>query len=260
MNNETDSDAEQRWWEKTWRERERGFFEAFGKPHPPGGSEGTVISLGWDDMILPGGCVYVFPPDPDGEYQNRESRPHWLYLTHGPTQPLGREEWQQARAGGNRESAFGVEYAILGDEPISWAPEVLRQTLRTSLVDRRIDQGDIGPVGFLESEASDAAEKMLWLVFWRYLSPFGTFTTSTGSVKLLVATSISDSERQLAEDVSVAHLLLLLHHAGVGQRSIPDRPDVLETPKGRRHWPRVKELRKEDVEAELAAIAKRKRP
>jgi hypothetical protein len=122
-----------------------------------------------------------------------------------------------------------------------------------------IEEGDFRwIIGGDSNDANAVADATRSLVFWQYLSAFGTFTTSTGSFELRVATTITGEELKLAKATSSCHLLLLLEWAGVGQRSVPGRACATRRPGWERAWAEIAELPFEETKRRLSELAKRR--
>ena len=255
------------WWEKTWAEREDVLWQAFGPSQPPGSPPGYVTSIPWSEVPLPGTCVYTFPPTEGDEVAGRERRGGWLYLTHGLAQWLNAADRDAARRVGNRASGTGVEFALLVDEPAGWASPLLAWIMKYVHRGTPINAGDRVPFQFESLTPGDErwvvgsvdgdpppADQTRALVFWRYLSPYGTFTTSTGTFEVRVATTVTGPEWELAKQTSSCHLLLLLDWAGIGQRSLPGRASVTERQGWEQAWARIAQLPFEIAKDELRAL------
>jgi len=192
-------------------------------------------------------------------------------MTHGLAQWLTRAEAIKARGGGNRASGTGYEFGMISDAPSPWVPSLLEWLMVYVHKEKPINAGDRFPFRFrsLEPgsevwaigtpEPGDPApvDNAAALVFWRYLSPFGTFTTSRGSFELRVATTITSAEWKLAKDTSSCHLLLLLHWAGIGQRTLPGRRCDRSHEGSEQAWAESDNLGFEDVKARLRMIWQR---
>jgi hypothetical protein len=244
------ADFDREWWEAKWTEQEDALFSAFGPSHPVDSAEGYVTSFNFADVPLPGACVYTFRPNEGSAAGDRESRKQWLYMTHGLSQWPSASAMAEARSRGNRLAGGGVEYALVFDEASDWAPGLLRWVMKYVHGQRPINAGDRVPFQFESLEPGDvrwaigvsdagdpcAADDTQALVFWRYLSPFGSFTSPFGEFEMRVATTITAPEWELAKATSSCHLLLLLEWAGIGQRSVPGRPSVTERPGWEEEW------------------------
>jgi hypothetical protein len=248
-------DAERIWWETTWRERENAIQEAFGPSHPVDAPQGYVNSPDLMESGLPGACVYTFRPFAE-THGSRELRDYWMYVTHGLTQFLSRSDMAAERAKGNRLSRSGFEFAMLFDEPVYWVTGLLRWMMSYSQGPTPLGVSHRVPFQFHSLEPKDVR----WaigvpdegdppqvgatraIIFWRYLSPFSSFTTSTGAFTIRVGTTISGEEWELAKAQTSAHLLLLLQWAGIGQRSIPNRPSVTDRDGWQDAWGEIRSL------------------
>lgn len=262
------ADAERMWWEQSWTEREDAMWTAFGPSHPSGAGEGYVTSFAFGDVPLPGACAYTFRPDAGHPVGTRERRDGWLYVTHGLAQWTTRSDMRAAREAGNRKSGSGYEFAMIFDGAQTWVAHLLQKLMTYAHMTCPISAGDRFPFEFMRLDPDDTlfglggpdpndpppADATRALVFWRYLSPYGTFTTSTGSFELRVATTITGPEWELAKETSSCHLLLLLNWAGIGQRSVPSRSSVTDRPGWQEVWSRLRTLPFDDAKAELRAL------
>ena len=269
-------DRDRRWWEASWTERENALWDTFGRSHPHGAPEGYVTSFDWEKVPLPSACAYTFPPRPADTARHLESRPTWFYVTHGFAQWSTPDELAAARRAGNRHSGAGHEFAMIVDRPAPWVPGLLQSFMaydhaQRSTSQRGFEPGDRIPFRF-ESLAQDdvryalggdardprpAADDTRSLLFWRYLSVHGTFTTGTGSFEIRVATTITAAELKLAQTTSSCHLLLLLEWAGIRQRSIPGRACVTQIPDWQSAWAPLSKLPFVDAKARLHQLTTR---
>jgi hypothetical protein len=246
------------WWQRTWGERESILRETFGPTLP----DGYVTSFTWNKpLTFPGACALTFPPQ-------LPKRPHWLYLSHGLTQPGEESECQpQSR------SAYGWEFAILTSENSGWPLTALRDLLGyTRQIDHQpIDMGHRVPVWFKAGKQGEAepvlgmcpalkfrpsANQVRALLFWLYLTSPSRFWTETGYFWILVATTITNAEWQMAKDTSSLHVLLLLCRAGIGQVSDLNRRTVTEDRRWAEEWERIRNKAVEEVEQELRSFEK----
>jgi hypothetical protein len=250
-------------WERIWKEREDEVCRRFGPTDPPN----WVHSFSWNDLRLPGGCALVFPPvekgnDPRGAWHERN---HWLYLTLGLTQPLNQQQMQKDRDAGRQYSSYGFELGILTDEKCDWPTQAL-YLFATHVTEgvqlkwgdrfgfglRKTDAGDLAPfAGRATSLGLQPASELRAMLFWPYLLKDSSFVTSTGKAMIFVATGITEDEWALAKATTTAHLLLLLCHAGIGQRTIPERQSVLSELQWRQEWRRIESLGGEQAHAEV---------
>lgn len=254
-----DREAYQRWWEEKWAERERLLRSVFGETQPPN----SVMAFYWDDFDLqiPGGCALVFPP-------KTGQREHWFALTHGLTQP----ESPEVVRGKDDPSGYGSEFAFMTREQADWAPDALKLLLTyLKQSGRPIERGNRVPFWFHRDSSENLASEigkvdprketrppvseMRALVFWPHMGYPSGFDTSTGFFNILVATTISDKEWQLAKATSSTHLMLILFLAGIGQHSDLARPSVAVESTLRKEWERISSLSENAVEQELLHFA-----
>jgi hypothetical protein len=261
-----DPDSDSEFWHRTWRERENEVRRAFGETDPPA----TVVSFSWDDIRLPGACALAFPPTSSSN-ADAEPRDHWLYLTLGLTQPLDAEQVRRERAAGKRYSARGVELGILTGTRADWAPGALYLYLSAITEGDMINWGDRFAFGFHQTADGELSVftghpdkagvrevgDIRAMVFWKYLSPRGTFVTSTGNALILIGTGITADEWQLCQATTTAHVLLLLCRAGIGQKTDPTRKSLLADPRWAEEWRRIESLTPEQAAGELETYASR---
>lgn len=227
-------------WEKAWKEREDFLRAIFGPTNPPN----WVTSYYWDDptRMVPGGCALTFPPLPS-------QRPHWLYLTHGLTQPLKLEHAKPAEASGH-----GWEFAILTHEKEEWPLDALYHIMTyCQQGTRKVEMGDFMPFPF-PSQGVDTSDSKWGFLYWLYLTSPDRFCTSTGYFWIMTATSITKEERELARTTSPVHLALLLCWANVGQVSDLSRRSVLADSATMELWNRIASLSIEAAQKELQAL------
>jgi len=257
------------WWEMTWLEQEKALWQAFGPSRPHGSPDGYVTSFDFKRTLLPGACAYTFPPNEGDADVGREKRPAWLYASHGLAQWLSAEDMRAARDRGVKTAGSGFELGLLLDEEAPWAPGLLERLVLYAHRVKTISSGDRFPFWFERIEGGAVrysmgdgsgevnpapADLTRALVFWRYLSPFGTFTTSTGTFEIRMATTITGPEWELAKKTSSCHLLLLLNWAGVGQRSIPGRQCVTQRAGWEDSWSEIRTIPFEMTKARLRAL------
>lgn len=269
-------DPDRQWWEANWTEQEDALWNTFGRSHPHGAPEGYVTSFDWEQVPLPSACAYTFPPRPADPARNLPARESWFYATHGLAQWLNPADLAAARRAGNPRAGAGHEFAMITDHPAPWIPELLQSLMaydhaKRSTSQRGFDPGDRIPFRFeslapddvryaLGGDAADptrAADDTRSLLFWRYLSAHGTFTTASGTFELRVATTITAPELKLAQATSSCHLLLLLDWAGVRQRSIPSRPCTTRLPNWQTAWASIKELPFDNAKERLRHLSLR---
>ena len=245
-------DADMEWWEKTWKEREDLLRSVFGKTEPPD----SVIAFSWDrlDMVIPGACTLVFPP-------KAQDRDHWLYLSHGLTQPLEPSSTE------NDVSAYGWEFALLTSQASKWAPETLYELLSYWMESKtRMEVGHRMPMVFYpgrdeqitpmlrDLEPADPYPplgQMRALLLWPYLLYPGQFSTSTGYFGIMVGTTITQVEWDLAKATSSTHLLLLLCEEGIVQLSDLDRQSVTNRATFQAKWQKIRGLSQDQAEGLL---------
>jgi len=226
--------------------------ERFGDTSPPN----WVTSFSWRDprLVIPGACALTFPPTSD--------RGHWLCLTHGLTQPL-----RPTAAGFQGVSGYGWEFGITTSQRADWAPyalyEILTYWKRTK---RRIEVGHRVPMVFYDrkdglrplvrdiqpDDPYQPEGEVRALLFWPYLLHPGELVTSTGSFRLLIGATITQSEWAMAAATSSAHLLLLMVRARVYQTSDPKRNTLTTNPEWSQVWEEVRLLPQPTVERLLS--------
>lgn len=236
------------WWNRTFKEREEALRETFGITDPPG----WVHSFSWTDFddVIPGACALVFPP------QGR--REHWLYLTHGLTQPGSKSE-----AEASEKSGYGYEFALITRERCEWPIDALYWILtHCKQSDQRLESGHRLPFWFqrgangnllptIGGEPANAHGETRAVLFWFYREAPKRFITETGYFWILAGTTITSDEWQLAKDTSSVHLLLLLRRAGVGQNCDVARRSVLDNPQFRATWEKLRQLTLEEAGTQL---------
>ena len=262
---EFEHDAYQRWWEQTWGERQEEVERVYGPSHPPGSPEGYVTAFAWDDVSIPGGCCLVFPPREAAEPWHRD----WVYAGLGLTQPLGPEDVPGSREEAADRPGYDAEFGIVLAEPADWAPSLIRQLMWYVRAEMPIGAGDRMPFGAertsdgtidanIGDQAADGVPlvgEMRALLFWPYLAaPRSTFTTATGSFTLLIGTAITAGEWEFARRLSSEHLLLLLHRAGVGQRSDLHRRCLTTDPAAAEHLKTVGPMTRDAAARHLATF------
>lgn len=242
----------QNWWQAAWREREGLLKEKFGETSPPG----VVTSFDWDDIDLriPGACALHFPPD-------GSSRSQWLTMSHGLTQPI-----EPAVVDPDTVSGYGYEFGFLTAEKHAWCADALWQLLTYlkqsgSFIERghRVPMwfsegasGNLFPkLGKPESDERSPIGKIRALLFWPYMRHPAGFTTSTGYFSVLIGTTITQAEWELAKATSSAHLLLLLFRLGIGQTSDVSRDSAHVTADGKTQWRTIESLSEDEVNAML---------
>jgi len=238
-------DSNHAWWQATWTERERLLKDTFGETAP----NGEVHSFRWDnlDSLIPGGCALVFPPV-------LPERPDWLTISHGLTQPLN----PPATYPSNDASGYGYEFGFLNKSHASWCRDAL-WLLMTYLRQSRssIERGHRLPMWFSpdtnhshmvnlgkppQTKDTNPFGGMRAIIFWPYMSYPAGFTTSTGYFSILVGTTITESEWELAKATSSSHLLLILFEAGIGQASYLSRASITDCDIWRKRSEEIRDL------------------
>jgi hypothetical protein len=240
-----DNTAYRAWWEEKWREREDTLKGAFGETFPPA----TVIGFSWPDLDLsvPGACAMVFPP-------REPSRPEWLTITHGLTQPGGPEECH----GEKSQSGYGYELGFLTRSHVTWCESALLQLITyIKQSGRPIDRGHRVPMWFsteMDHEVSShlgkaevqnpslSTSEMSAILFWPYMKYPRGFSTSTGFFSVLLGTLITQAEWDMAKATSTSHLLLLLFRAGIGQVSDIHRSTITINRTWELEWERIRRV------------------
>ena len=80
------------------------------------------------------------------------------------------------------------------------------------------------------------------MLFWPYMRYPGGFDTSTGYFSILLGTSITEEEWDMAKSTSSSHLLLLLFEAGIGQVCDINRRSLIEQTQWRKRWREIQSL------------------
>lgn len=269
-----DDNAYLRWWDETWGERQAEVERVYGASHPPGSPEGYVTAFDWDDVSIPGGCCLVSPPRELSVAWHRD----WIYASLGLTQPgspngvPGSPRREDGDDDEGHEAAdrtgYHAELGLVLAEPADWATNVIRQLMwyvraRTPIGagDRMPFGAERAPDGSVDANIGDQAAdgvplvgEMRALVFWPHLAARATFTTATGSFALLIGTAITAGEWDFAKRLSSEHLVLLLHRAGVGQRSDLHRRCLTTDPATAEHLTAVESMSREAAAAALAWV------
>ncbi len=233
------ADFDRPWWERTFQERQQATEAAFGPSHPQGSPPGHVVSLGlaWPpgrpDLILPGACVQVFPPDA-ADPATTSAQSGWLYLTSGLSQPLSPgQAWRGVGPVrpdlGDRLSGFGAEFGLL----------MVYVTAEAVVGDgHRVPFGFHGDpacpsyfVGPAETFGVTPLDATAGIVLHPLVTGPASIVTSTGWLGLMIGTSVTADELAFARRTTTDHLVLLLTRAGVGQRSVFGRASVLADPR-----------------------------
>jgi hypothetical protein len=247
------------WWERTWRERESLLVKTFGEMIPPN----TVRAFYWDDIAvrIPGGCAMTFS-------MNYNARVAFLTLGHGLTQPISSREMHSV----DNRSGYGWEFGVVTDDNNEWRFDILYQLMTyVRQSGHRIESGHRVPFSFFRTSngqlsaalgkpsALDDARRLsdiASMVFWPLATLSRDLVTSTGRFGILIGTTISAVELDLAKQTSSAHLILLLYRSGIGQLSNPSRGPVINSAEGRRNWAEIKSLPVTEVECQLRSYMK----
>jgi hypothetical protein len=246
----------QAWWERVWGERHQLLTTVFGETSPPG----MVVSFSWDDfnLMIPGACAMEFPPSGAG-------RPEWLTISHGLSQPL-----QPAKKSSSPGvSGYGYEFGFLTRSKESWCSGALYQLLTYLKESKKgIARGHRVPVFFSKSCESSYKStlgipgsteatfgEMRALLFWPYMAYPSGFDTSTGYFSILVGTTITQAEWELAKASSSSHLLLLLFEARIGQISDLARRTLTNDEKWQKRWDEINKLSQDQADEMLLRVA-----
>jgi len=236
------------WWEKTFKEREELLRERFGETEPPG----WVMPFSWNDLIVPGACSLCFKP-------STPERPHWLYLSHGLTQPLEPEPPVQGRWSG-----YGCEFGILTNAESFWTIDALYQLIAyVKSKEASIGIGHRVPIAFFDKHSEGVVRPELGMVqedgltplgmmrallFWPYMDQPKPFWTTTGYFDILVGVTITHEEWEMAKETSSTHVLYLLTRAGVGQVSDLGRTTITDDSRWSNEWESIRRLSQEEVQ------------
>jgi hypothetical protein len=243
------------WWERTWQEREDLIRRIFGDTQPPG----MVRAFFWEELRygVPGGCAMIFPP--------RLSRLDWLVLTHGMSQPFGPAEVH----GSDHPSAYGYEFGILSKKEPVWAPAALRLLITyVKQSGKPILRGHRVPFAFFKDSENTirphlgktALDQQPYgetraLIFWPYMLHPSGFSTSTGYFSILIGTSITEMEWDMAKATSSEHLLVLLFRAGLGQVCDLERRTLTLSSQWKLEWEYICRLSQEEAGTALLEYA-----
>ncbi|MCB9623206.1 MAG: suppressor of fused domain protein [Sandaracinus sp.] len=118
--------AEERWFVAHIKAREGALEAAFGKTEPPDtrlAPDDVELSTAW-----PGGGFHRYPP--------RDDRPHWLFVTHGLSQPFEASDEGAWRDDPEALSGLGLEYVMAAPQgDARWPLEVLHGLVRHTVLD-----------------------------------------------------------------------------------------------------------------------------
>lgn len=254
--------VESEWWRRTWAERVAALEEAYGKSQPPGAPPGTMLELPPElrgKAQFPGGRLCIFPPD------KAKKRDFWLFATVGLSQP-NEEPTGKIDPENPAVSRLGFEVGIAVAELSPW-PFIALCHLAKLLLDppAPVKIGTRIPFLFAKPKGSGPEEELIpclgqlpanhavvgeiaSAILWPALDRDGPFVTSTGRFDLLVATTITMPEWDLAKDTSSAHMLLLLRDAGVGQTSDSERKTITLNAVWKKAWEnRISKLSRDGV-------------
>lgn len=245
------------WRDRTWGEREKLLKAFYGNPKPPGAAAGSTVPMtGQARKKNPGGCVLVCPPAAAGGPKGARAD-GWIYVSHGPTQPLDPRAHEAAKAKGDDRSGYGWEFAIEVAKPADWVaatlanlafwardPSVTPFTVGSRLPFFLEDKGagkveaGVGPLPEKAKRAGAAAA----LLLWHDLRIEEDFSCETGWFGVMLATTATEDELAAAQQTSTAHVLALFRRAGIGQRSDPFRPSLLADPRWGAEWEKIRGL------------------
>ena len=183
----------------------------------------------------------------------------------GLSQPLDKQQLEEERAAGKSYSAYGFELGFLVPEKAAWPVDALYGFMSHITEGVNIQWGDRFAFGFTEQPGGRLGGftgnpetlgitpfgSIRAVLFWRYLFPDWEFLTSTGKFMVLIATGITAREWQAAKDTTTLHLMLLLHRAGIGQRTLVDRQCLFDKPRWQDEWEKIKTRNGEDCDREL---------
>jgi hypothetical protein len=254
--------VESEWWRRAWAERVAALEEAYGKSTPPGAPPGTLLELppelrGKDQF--PGGRLAIFPPD------RTKKRDFWLFSTIGLSQP-NVEPTEKIDPENPAASRLGFEVAIAVSELAPWPFLALCSLAKVVLsppapvkIGTRIpflftkpkgsgpDEELVPCIGQMPAN-HDVVGEITSAILWPGLDRDGPFVTSTGRFDLLIATTITMDEWEMAKEMSSGHVLLLLRDAGIGQTSDPQRRTIVTNEVWKKAWEnRIKKLTREGV-------------
>jgi hypothetical protein len=136
----------------------------------------------------------------------------------------------------------------------AWPTDALYYFLTHITDGEHIAWGDRFPMGFGRradgflnmlvgnTTGFDLAGEIRAVLFWPYLFPDGQFVTSTVEFMVSIAMGITGDEWQAAKSSTRADLLLLLHRAGIGQRTLPERQCLFRDERWRKEWAEIVKL------------------
>jgi hypothetical protein len=111
----------------------------------------------------------------------------------------------------------------------------------------------VGPAADFDVRPADQTAAML---FWPMLSGPASVVTGTGNFQILIGTTITTGELELAKQTTTVHLLLLLWLSGVRQRTIFGRQSVTADPRWAAEWNRIAGMSHQDANSELRRISR----
>lgn len=230
------------WYEDSMQSREDALVQRFG-PFSPAGQVIKPQDEGWD-LTIPGFAFLRFPPT--------ETRPFWLYVTHGLTQPIEAEDFEAGKSGG--QSGFGVEFALATSTEEAWPFTMLEALSSYTLSEgnpvlpsHRIPSSDLmenapgGHLLALESPGYDTS-----------------FTTVSGEFHIVHLVGVTGAEVAEAKQLEGAEgskaLECALHQLGVGCITDRKRECLTLHPKFESTW----QVCKGELPGKL--VAERKKP
>jgi hypothetical protein len=263
------SEEYERWFIRTFKEREDAFDAILGPSHPPQAPEGHVLSInrcgsGDHAVLIPGACIHLCPPVLTSREGGPRERPHWVYATVGLSQPGDPDDTPRGGERGSNLSAHGVEFGMMVSEPAEWLGSFFGELMGYATAVSPIYVGHRFPFGLHQKAGKiswfigqpeelgvKASGEMRALVFWPYLGGPRWFTTGTGNFEFLCATAITRDELDYAKKTSSPHLLVLLLEAGIGQLSQFDRASLLAETRFRRRAEDLARQSRDQVESVL---------
>lgn len=161
-------------------------------------------------------------------------------------------------------SGYGYEFGFLTREHSPWCAHALYLILTYLQESKRsIDRGSRVPMWFSQDNENTPAVNLgtvpldgaiqAWglmraMLFWPYMLYPGGFDTSTGYFSILLGTSITEVEWDMAKSTSSSHLLLLLFEAGIGQVCDINRRSIIEHSRWRQRWGEIQSLSEDKAE------------
>jgi hypothetical protein len=263
------SEDYERWFIRTFKEREDALDAILGPSHPPQSPEGHVLSInkcgsGEHAVLIPGACLHLCPPVLASCEGGPRERPNWVYASVGLSQPADPDDKPRNGERGSNLSAHGVEFGMVVSEPAEWIGSFFAELMGYASAVSPIYIGHRFPfglhrkggktswfIGHPEELEVKAFGETRALIFWPYLGGPRWLTTGTGSFEFLCATAITGEEWEYAKQTSSPHLLVLLFEAGVGQLSRFDRTSLFAQTRFRRRAEDLASESREQVESTL---------